>query len=74
MFVYLEDDTDVGWPALQSWAADTEVHFFLERIHQSERDLHAIDIHGQVPDSPTLPGRTLCKSEHPEPSDLGPKS
>ena len=25
MFMYMEDDTDVTWQALESWAADTEV-------------------------------------------------
>lgn len=25
MFMYIEDDTDVTWPALLSWAADTKV-------------------------------------------------
>jgi hypothetical protein len=36
MFMYLEDDTDVTWQALQSWAADTEVTPFLH-VHASDQ-------------------------------------
>lgn len=37
MFMYLEDDTDVPWPALHSWAVDTEA-----RSHQG----HALHMPG----------------------------